>query len=561
MYLNFFGLQEMPFAITPDPRFLFLSEQHREGLAHLLFGTDDGGSFVLLTGEVGTGKTTLCRTLLDQAPAGAHFALILNPMQTPLELLASICDEFGVAYAKPPTSRKLLVDALNAFLLDIHAKGERAVVIIDEAQNLDALTLEQIRLLTNLETRAHKLLKIVLIGQPELRGVLERPELRQLAQRVTARYHLLPLSAAETGAYVRHRLRVAGLTREVFTRGGVQALHRASAGIPRRINVIADRAMMGAYATQRATVDARLVRKAAREVSGTLQRDWLPVLLAVASVIPVLAGMAWVGWQSRGAQHPTVPSSVSTTPAPPSRADAAPPASAGAATSSPPAAGLSGPESDAIAAPAREPPLETLLARARDGEAAYRRLFSLWQLDFAWLEGTSACAKAQSAGLRCLFGKGDLDTVSRYNHAAVLEMHDASLERRLAVVTAVHGDRVTLDVGGVSGEFPAERVRQSWEGSFLLLWRPPPNGSVMLQEGQSGLDVIWLRRQLDRAEGIDTPPQAHASVFDRALTQRLRAFQARQQLDADGVAGEQTLVRLAAIINDPDTPTLSHRRN
>jgi general secretion pathway protein A len=213
MYASFFGLNEKPFSITPDPRYLFLSERHAEALAHLVYGINEAGGFIQLTGEVGTGKTTVVRSLLTQAPKHAEIALILNPRMTPAEFLLAICEELGIGVAEgSENSLKDLVDLLSLHLLNSHADGKRIVLVVDEAQNLSVEVLEQVRLLTNLETETQKLLQIILIGQPELRELLGRTDLRQLAQRITGRYHLDPLSAEESSAYVRHRLRVAGAT-------------------------------------------------------------------------------------------------------------------------------------------------------------------------------------------------------------------------------------------------------------------------------------------------------------------------------------------------------------
>ena len=248
MYTSFFGLSEKPFAITPDPRYLYLSERHAEALAHLLYGINESGGFIQLTGEVGTGKTTVVRTLLSRIPHHADVAVIMNPRITPAEFLLTICEELGVPVPEADRdSVKQMVDALNRRLLSAHAEGRRVIVIVDEAQNLSAEVLEQVRLLTNLETPTQKLLQIILIGQPELRALLDRTDLRQLAQRITGRYHLNPLSREETMGYVRHRLRVAGASGEIFTTAALGEVHRLSSGIPRVINVTCDRALLGAY--------------------------------------------------------------------------------------------------------------------------------------------------------------------------------------------------------------------------------------------------------------------------------------------------------------------------
>ncbi len=268
MYLTAFGLTEAPFSTTPDQRFLYLSDRHRVGLAHLLYGVAERGGFVQLTGEVGTGKTTLCRYLLEHLPGYVDIALILNPTVTRPELLATICEELRVAYPAGSTSLKVLVDALYAHLLDAHARGRRTVVLVDEAQHLSAEVLEQMRLLTNLETGKAKLLQIILVGQPELIDLLSRTELRQVAQRVTARCHLMPLGEEETRSYVAHRLSMAGQPAAIFDAAALRAVHRASGGVPRLINVVCDRALLGAYATHAPGVTAGIVRRAAREVAG-----------------------------------------------------------------------------------------------------------------------------------------------------------------------------------------------------------------------------------------------------------------------------------------------------
>src|SRR5215468_7346499 len=269
MYLSFFGLNEKPFAITPDPRYLYLSERHAEALAHLLYGINEAGGFVQLTGEVGTGKTTIVRSLLAQTPKNAEIALILNPKMTAPEFLLTICEELGIGVPDAAMdSLKDLVDILSGYLLRAHASGRRVVVVVDEAQNLAPTVLEQVRLLTNLETNTRKLLQIILIGQPELRELLARNELRQLAQRITGRFHLDPLSKSEAAAYVRHRLRVAGSTSDIFTAAALREIYRLSGGVPRVINVICDRALLGAYTQDRHHVTAGLIRNSASEVFG-----------------------------------------------------------------------------------------------------------------------------------------------------------------------------------------------------------------------------------------------------------------------------------------------------
>ncbi|EHR70616.1 type II secretory pathway, component ExeA (predicted ATPase) [Burkholderiales bacterium JOSHI_001] len=307
MYAQHFGLKREPFSIAPDPRYLFMSARHREALAHLLYGLRGGGGFVLLTGEIGAGKTTIARAVLEQVPPHCNVAYIFNPKLTVLELLQTVCAEFHIALPEGTAGSKHCTDALNRYLLDTHAQGQTNVLIIDEAQNLDSDVLEQLRLLTNLETAERKLLQIVLIGQPELRQMLARPELEQLAQRVIARYHLQALSEAETRQYVDHRLGVAGAHGpRPFTRGALKRIHQLSRGVPRRINLLCDRALLGAYGGGRSEVDADLVEQAAREVFDSLasapRPPWLAWVAGVAAtgVVVLASALAWAWSQQRG---------------------------------------------------------------------------------------------------------------------------------------------------------------------------------------------------------------------------------------------------------------------
>src|SRR5512139_3634668 len=369
MYTSFFGLQEKPFAITPDPRYLYLSERHAEALAHLLYGINEAGGFIQLTGEVGTGKTTVIRSLLEQLPGHADVALILNPRVTPAEFLLTICEELHIHVPESGRgSTKTLMDLIGRQLLDTHARGRRVVLIVDEAQNLSTETLEQVRLLTNLETATTKLLQIILIGQPELRELLDRPELRQLAQRITGRYHLNPLSAEESAAYVKHRMRVAGATAEVFTPAALREVHRLSGGVPRIINVICDRALLGAFTQEDHRVGGALVRQAASEVYGRpVPAPWLKwgTAAAVAAAVALVAVGLVSLWSARQADTTTVTPAAATPQVP---AEAAPPPTAQSQAATP-------------AAPAPEVSLDQLLAsHANDTttEAALAKLFSLW---------------------------------------------------------------------------------------------------------------------------------------------------------------------------------------
>lgn len=268
MYKAYFRMSDMPFSIAPDPAYLYMSAKHREALAHLLYGVNADSAFILLTGDVGTGKTTICRCMLEQLSDNCDTAFILNPRLTEVELLASICDELSIQYTAAKATVKTFVDRINERLLASHAAGRRTLLIIDEAQNLSPRVLEQLRLLTNLETNRCKLLQIILIGQPELKKMLERPELRQLSQRITARFHLGPLSRSELYNYIAHRLAVAGTRRRLFPPAVINRLFKFSGGVPRLVNLICDRALLGAYARGSHRVDKDLLNLAAHEVTG-----------------------------------------------------------------------------------------------------------------------------------------------------------------------------------------------------------------------------------------------------------------------------------------------------
>jgi general secretion pathway protein A len=309
LYAAYFRLRREPFSIAPDPRCLYMSERHREALAHLLFGVRSGGGFVLLTGEIGAGKTTVCRCFIEQIPSDVNVAYVLNPKQSVQELLESVCQDFRVETPAlvPGIGIKPFVDALNRYLLQQHAAGRSNVLIIDEAQNLSMEVLEQLRLLTNLETAERKLLQIMLIGQPELRDMLEQPALEQLEQRVIARYHLKALSQDETVRYVHHRLAVAGAVAQgLFDERALALIHEVSRGVPRRINLLCDRALLGSYAKGKARIDTDIVERAAAEVFGKpapsvvrrrgrlAQRQMLTLVLA--GVLLGLAAAAFAAW-------------------------------------------------------------------------------------------------------------------------------------------------------------------------------------------------------------------------------------------------------------------------
>ena len=554
MYLGFFGLNEKPFAITPDPRYLYLSERHAEALAHLLYGVNESGGFIQLTGEVGTGKTTVVRTLLSRVPHHADVAVILNPRMTPIEFLLTICEELGLDLADTDRdSVKQMVDALNRRLLAAHAEGRRVIVIVDEAQNLSTEVLEQVRLLTNLETPTQKLLQIILIGQPELRELLDRTELRQLAQRITGRYHLEPLSPEETQGYVRHRLRVAGAAEEIFAPSALAEVHRVSAGIPRVINVTCDRALLGAYTEETRKVTAGLVRRAAGEVYGRrfvpLWLGWLCSALGVAA----LAGVALLGWQL----WPRLPAALHAFGSRPDRHTVLPPAPPDAPASAASAAAATLPP--AVANVAHAPPAVSIndilaanSANTRDA-AAFRRLLSLWGTAMA--DDKDPCAQALKAGLSCLEQRGSWAQVRALNRPAILTLTDDRGQRHRVVLSALDDKVATLNLGEHDERVPLEEISRDWFGEFTVVWKPKTAHARLLSMGMKGDEVRWLRRSLNALQGAASDPE-HADVYDEELAIAVQNFQREHRLNVDGVAGLQTQVVLDTALAEPGSPLL-----
>ncbi len=532
MYTSFFGLDEKPFAITPDPRYLFLSERHAEALAHLAYGISESGGFIQLTGEVGTGKTTVLRSLLLQLPPHCDVALILNPRVTAAEFLLCICDELHIEV--PPGSVgsvKELVDLLMHFLLDAHSRSRRIVLMVDEAQNLSPDVLEQVRLLTNLETATQKLLQIILIGQPELRAVLARPDLRQLAQRVTGRYHLEALRSEETVSYMRHRLRVAGSTRELFTPGAVRELHRLSDGVPRIINVIADRALLGAYTREEHRVTGSLVRRAASEVYG---RPVLAPWVRWVAIAGAAAGTALIGtllWQSL-----------------PQRAELAAETTAQAAAPPPVVAAALPPRPPLGAALGRDPAVTTM-------DAAFGSLFALWGAQYQ--QGTGlACEQALDRGLSCVWQRGSLAQLKLINRPAVLSLVDASGAPHQVVLAGLDADEARLLIGATEARVPIAELTDYWFGEFIVLWRPQSGELRPLRAGMRGEDVRRLRQGLEQLRGLPATTEP-ADVFDIELERLVEDFQRSRRLAVDGIAGLQTLLVLDAALGAPGTPTLA----
>lgn len=504
-----------------------MSERHQEGLAHLLYGiASDSGGFIALTGEVGTGKTTLCRCLLQQLPESVDIALIFNPKLNALELLAAICDELGVVYQTGSASLKHLVDALNGYLLSAHSQGRRTVLLIDEAQNLSLEVLEQIRLLTNLETTKTKLLQIILVGQPELKQLLELPELRQLNQRITARYHLLPLSFAETQAYIRHRLTISQGDTDLFTPAAIRRIYRLSRGIPRLINILCDRALLGAYASQQKTIGTNIVNKAAQET--LLPPKSRSTVTAASLVLFALAIMIAYSVNLHQPVHNKVVLS--------GKLPQAPAETAVAAT---------------IAPKAPQPVLDILLADSDLSLAnATARLLQRWHKPVPDANAAD-CNLVQSGGLQCLFDKTDWQSLIALNRPAILELVSDAGDKRYLLLTGISNERAIIQ-SEETITVPVLELLKHWHGYYLVLWQPPRPGMTEIKPGERSANVRWLRHQL-KAENSGKP----SDVFDDDLKKHVSDFQRQNHLVADGLAGGRTLIHLDNLAGAPNSPKLS----
>ncbi len=636
-YEQYFGLKEHPFSITPDPRFVYLSDSHRTALERLNHGAAGGSDgFVLLTGDVGTGKTTICRTFLERLPPKTEVVLILNPILTLNEFLQTICNELDLVIDGDRGSNKNLTDHLNKFLLQVYAVGHKTILIVDEAQNLTQELMEQIRLLTNLETDTDKLLQIFLIGQPELRDMLDRPELLQVSQRITSRFHLGPLNKRETGEYVDWRLKVAGADENPFTPGAVRQIFAFSKGVPRLINVLCDKALHSAYQRSSQKIDGTIMKDAKQHVVGQTQASASAVsratmlvgavcLLAAASIglmysfnlsklqpevdtriadvrepaavntlrdaVPIQRGPAdlrpapaapsypapteaatWGASEAavsagnagppttriKSAQAPPAapgiavqsPATATTEPMAATVArNAAPPAQRPRHSSTPRApnaagaAAASGPEvqprsqTAPTASSAAIPADQTLDDYTR--RYAERKLLSMWGVEGAEPSSLNFCQDAAAQGLTCLSDRSALSGLYRYDRPAILYLRIGEVSS-YAVALKASPESVVLDVLGQEHVIPAASLDDVWDGKFLLLWRRPGNIRGNISQGVSGRPALWLRRALDQIEGKSTV----GSTFDTQLASRLKAFQRRSGLAADGIVGPRTYILL-----------------
>jgi general secretion pathway protein A len=591
MYNAYFGFKESPFSIAPDPRYLYMTEQHREALAHLVYGLNSEGGCILLTGEVGTGKTTVCRCLLEQIPEKSNIALVFNPKVTATELLETICDELHIEYPQGENSVKTYIDRINEFLLRANAAGQKTVLIIDEAQNMENAVLEQLRLLTNLETNQRKLLQIIILGQPELLEILSQENMRQLAQRITARFHLIPLSRNELKAYISHRLAVAGSNVQLFDEKSIKRLFQLSHGVPRLINIICDRALLGAYVENKTSVDSQTLNNAAKEVFGKIthkknsKRRW-PVFTAIAAGVSAVAVAGYLILRPESVplapiaqltnessqQAVTVDSFEAEKKAPEIASINAEALDAAISNQDTHTEGAM--EDDSMTAQQPDQATEVAVNDISNGlsdfrqlvfsqnEAskaqAYADLFDVWSKEYNAARNGNACTFAIDQGLSCLHRQGNLRSLAILNRPAVLKFYDEKNVAAYAILTYLGDDEATLRKGDTSLTVSVDTLNRYWLGEYTLLWQKPPYYHSAVQPGSHGPIVQWLDQQLVRLYGHDHTPTIHDTYNDELKSQIVK-FQQSKGLTPDGVVGPHTFIMLNSEL-EANMPLLNTRK-
>lgn len=545
MYNDFFGFKNTPFTIAPDPRFLFMSERHRDALAHLLYGIGSGGGFVMLTGEVGTGKTTVCRCLLEQLSSNVRLAYILNPKLNAIELMATMCDELGIQYQPGEQSLKAFTDLLRDYLLSNHEYGLNTVLMIDEAQNLSVEVMEQIRLLTNLETNEKKLLQIILIGQPELQELLAKKELRQLAQRVTARYHLKPLDLNETASYIEHRLRVAGLQRSLFKSTAIKEIHKASGGVPRLINVISDRALLGTSVEKKSMVSVPIVKRAIKEVLGEEEQDshkshngflWLTAtcLLLIAVLAYWLVPQYYPQWLS-------LPG----------------PQQSGIAEQKQSVQTINDEDAVNQTTTTAEEEMKKIPAAKSNGEIAQelwgeqswdrtgitsaRNLFALWGVTYYPYQSSRSCDFAVGYNLSCDSGMADWAYIKQLNRPLNLKFGTETSGIFWGTLKAIEGEYFVLQFGDNEVRMKQAQLNPLWLGEYQLFWKMPDGFVEQTSIGDSGPVVRWLTDAIFTIDNINIMP---ADRFNKEVETWLLQFQQNHGLVADGILGKHSVIMI-----------------
>lgn len=555
MYQQYFHFNSAPFSIAPDPHFIFMSEQHQEGLALLLYGIRQEGGFVALTGEVGTGKTMLCHCLLAQLPENVDIALVLNPKLNTLELLATICDELQIKYDEEKQSIKHLIDRLNKHLLAAHADNRKTILMIDEAQNLSLDVLEQIRLLTNLETSKSKLLQIILVGQPELKKLLEKPELRQLNQRITARYHLTSLSYQGTQEYIAHRLAISGGQTSLFNRAASKKVYQLSKGIPRLVNIICDRALLGAYATNQKQVTAKTIVKAANENFNTRHSSSTPLLKKVFLSITTLLLFSVAAFYVTNKHLFKDP--LNLTPL----------------------------EKEIVIKDKQQPsqeykdhvdlalePVQAIkiiqankaqLARPKDFKSTLIHEHISFNIALSRLIHTidneipddSNCDQLKALGIECLLDQSGWENLIAFNRPVIMEFSISATEKAYGLLMGLNGSDPVFQFDNKKLSFPVAQVLSIWDGYYLLLWQPPIKNIQAAYPQQTSKAVLWVRKQLSGNEGTLTELKP-ADFFDDKLKLEVIKFQKQHKLTGDGIVGFRTFIQLQNNDLQSNYPTL-----
>lgn len=520
LYQEYFGLKEPPFSIAPDPRYLFMSEQHREALAHLTYGIESDSGFILLTGEVGTGKTTVSRCLLEKIPHDTHIAFVLNPRLSVEELLAVVCDELGISYPEGTTSNKIFIDRINHFLLETSAKGHKTVLLIEEAQNLSSDVLEQVRLLTNLETNQCKLLQIILLGQPELREMLSQPGMSQLEQRITARYHLGPLSQNDVKEYISHRLAKAGVDRQIFPESLSRTIYQLSSGIPRLINLICDRSLLGAYVQGKDKVDKATLKKAAQEVFGKSREGGQSIKMVgwiAAGIVLLVAAAAITKFPYQNIfqrENPTVRAIQEKTQELPASLPAPP-------------------------VTLQWPPDQPL---DRSEEMAFQDLFKQWNSSYKIVRKSDVCRQAAKEGLQCLKGLSDLKRLINLNRPSVLKLFDDKGNSYYALLKSAQGERITLNLAERDLTVDLKELEKRWLGEYTLFWKVPPSWRGKIRPGEAGRHLQWFAQLMAKKTGDSR--FGLKSAYDEEMVQEIKKFQLNEGLVPDGIVGVHTVIHL-----------------
>ena len=533
MYTEFFGLKEVPFSIAPDPRFFFTSERHKEALAHLKYGLQGAGGFVMLTGEVGTGKTTVSRALVQELASDTIIGYIHNPAVSELELLLALCVEFGLEHDADKSSVSILFARLHQFLLANCQQQRACIVLIDEAQLLSTEVLEQLRLLTNLDHNNKKLLHIVLIGQPELQQKLKQSELRQLAQRINARYHLLPLTLVELTSYVAYRISIAAGNPGLFPPSLLKLVHHYSGGVPRLINLICDKALYLAFTARSNKLNRGHITAAAADIltieSAAKSTRALSKYFSVAALL--LAGIvtsALLMQQLQGPANVRQPLNVSSTDITSTANQPSPPGTI-------------------ISAKA----LVRDINAARQPERAMQFLYQRW--GFAIKQSDASCGNSQYANLRCLQQQADMRLLQSYDLPAVVRLRDNLGQGYYATLLSISSDGVELQLPYTHIVVSQAWFEKYWSGDMMLLWTAPSVFTRSIQQGYQGELVSWIDNNVSAALGMEP---ASGQVFDAELSRKMQLFQRQNNLHSDGIVGTQTMMTLVHYA-DETVPRLS----